>query len=205
LTGGRPSGGKDIGAAVRQAITDVRTSYQLGYYADPGNWDGKFHKHRITCTRKGVRIQARSGYYAIEEPAEAGSQRAIEAAAASGFDAAEIGIRGSATPDPRDSRHVHLAGRVDTNDVVVAQDGDRYSAQLRVAVVPYRSDGRIAGSTITAIDLHFSPAERETSYKEGIAFEQDLTLEEDVRRLRVVVFDRGSNTVGSLTIPSPSK
>jgi VWFA-related protein len=201
LTGGRPSGGKDIAAAVRQAVTDVRTSYQLGYYADPGNWDGKFHKLRITCTRKGVRIQARSGYYAIQEPAEARSQRAIEEAAGSGFDAAEIGIRGTLTPEPRDSRHMHLAGRIDTNDVVLVQDGDRYSGQLRVAVVPYRSDGRIAGSTITAIDLHFSPAELDTSYKEGMAFEQELTLEDDVSKLRVVVFDRDSNTVGSLTIP----
>lgn len=70
LTGGRPNGGKDIDAAIRQAVNDVRTSYQLGYYARSGNWDGKFHKLRITCTRKGVRIEARSGYYAWPSPRE---------------------------------------------------------------------------------------------------------------------------------------
>lgn len=202
LTGGRPSSGKDIGAAVRQAITDVRTSYQLGYYAEPRNWDGKFHKLRITCTRKGVRIQARSGYYALPEPAGARAQRAIEAAASTGFDAAEIGIRGTVTPAPQDARHVHLAGRIDANDVVLAQDGDRYSGQLRLALIRYQSDGRIASSTMVPIDLHFSPAERDRAYKEGIAFEQDVTLEKDVNRLRFVVFDRGSNTLGSLTIPA---
>jgi hypothetical protein len=201
LTGGRPNSGKDIAAAVRQAVTDVRTSYQLGYYAEPRNWDGKFHKLRITCTRKGVRIQARSGYYALQEPAGARAQRAIEAAATTGFDAAEIGIRGAAPPDPQDSRHVHLAGRVDANDVVFAQAGDRYSGQLRIALVQYQSDGRIANSTLTPIDLRFSAAERDRSYREGIPFAQDLTLEKDVNKLRLIVFDRGSNTIGSLTIP----
>jgi len=201
LTGGRPNSGKDIGAAVRQAVTDLRSSYQLGYYAQPRNWDGKFHKLRITCTRKGVRIQARSGYYALPEPAGARAQRAIEAAASTGFDAAEIGIRSSVTPDPQNGRQVRLTGRIDANDVVLAQDGDRYSGQLRVALIGYQPDGRIANSTMIPIDLHYSAAERDQAYKEGIAFAQDVSLEKDVNKLRLVVFDRGSNAVGSLTMP----
>jgi len=201
LTGGRPNSGKDIGAAVRQAVTDLRSSYQLGYYAQPRNWDGKFHKLRITCTRKGVRIQARSGYYALQEPAGARAQRAIEAAASTGFDAAEIGIRGSVTPDPQNGWQVRVTGRIDANDVVLAQDGDRYSGQLRVALIGYQPDGRIANSAMVPIDLHYSAAERDQAYKEGIAFAQDVSLEKDVNKLRLVVFDRGSNTVGSLTIP----
>src|ERR1035438_304445 len=52
LTGGRPNAGKDIGAAVRQAISDMRTSYQIGYYPPEKNWDDKFHKIRPTRTRK---------------------------------------------------------------------------------------------------------------------------------------------------------
>jgi len=201
LTGGRPSTGKDIAAAVRQAVTDVRTSYQLGYYAQPRNWDGKFHRLRITCTRKGVRIQARSGYYALQEPAGARTQRAIEAASSSGFDAAEIGIRGSVTPDPQNVQLVHLAGRIDANDVVLARDGDRYSGQLRLGLIGYQTDGRISNSTLVPIDIHYSAQERDRSFKEGIAFTRDVTLEKGVNRFRLIVFDRGSNTVGSLTMP----
>jgi len=207
LTGGRPTSSKDFGAAVRQAVTDVRTSYQLGYYAQPRNWDGKFHKLRITCTRKGVRIQARTGYYALQEPAGARAQRAIEAAASTEFDAAEIGIRGSLTPDAQDSLHVHLTGRIDANDIVLANDGDQYTGQLRIAMIGYQSDGRIANSTLAPVDIHYSAQERDRAFEEGLPFTQDLTLENDVRRLRFIVFDRGSNTVGSLTIPltSPPK
>ncbi len=63
LTGGRSDAGKDIGAALRQAINDMRTSYQIGY-CRPANWDDKFHKLLVTCTRKGVRIQSKTGYFA---------------------------------------------------------------------------------------------------------------------------------------------
>jgi len=201
LTGGRPSSSKDIGAAVRQAVTDVRTSYQLGYYAPAGNWDGKFHKLRITCTRKGVRIQARSGYYAWQEPPGARAQRAIEAAASTGFDAAEIGIRGTVTQYPRNGRQVHIVWRIDGNDVVLARDGDKYSGHLRLAVIEYQPDGRIVSSGTVPIDIHYSAAERDDSYKAGIGFTKDVTLEKDVSRLRFIVFDRGSNNIGSLTIP----
>jgi VWFA-related protein len=44
LTGGRPDDGKDIGAAITQAMSDLRSSYEIGYYPAPPNWDGKFHK-----------------------------------------------------------------------------------------------------------------------------------------------------------------
>ena len=204
LTGGRPSTSKDIAAAVRQAVTDVRTSYQLGYYSQARNWDGKFHKLRIACTRKGVRIQARTGYYAFQEPSGARAERAIEAAGSTSFDAAEIGIRGSLTLDAQNGLHVHLAGRIDANDIVLANDGDRYTGQLRIAIIGYRSDGRIANSTMAPVEIHYSAQERDRAFEEGLPFTQDLTLGKDVRRLRFIVFDHGSNTVGSLTIPLTS-
>ena len=66
LTGGRPDGGKDIGSAVRSSHDRLtRTSYQVGYYPAASNWDDKFHKLHITCTRKGVRIQAKTAYYRV--------------------------------------------------------------------------------------------------------------------------------------------
>jgi VWFA-related protein len=201
LTGGRPTGSKDVGAAVRQAITDVRTSYQIGYYAQPRNWDSKFHKLRITCTRKGVRIQARSGYYAWPEAPGVRAERAIDAAASAAFDAGEIGLRGTITHYSDNPQKVRLALRIDANNIVLAQNGDRYTGQLRIAMARYLSDGRIENSPIIPLDLGYSATERDSSLKEGIGVAEDLTIEQGATKLRVVVFDRGSNTSGSLTIP----
>lgn len=84
---------------------------------------------------------------------------------------------------------------------------ERLTGQLRIAMIGYQSDGRIANSTMAPVDIHYSAQERDRAFEEGLPFTQDLTLEKDVRRLRFIVLDRGSNTVGSLTIPltSPPK
>ena len=201
LTGGRPTGSKDIAGAVRQAITDVRTSYQIGYYAPSRNWDSKFHKLRIACTRKGVHIQARTGYYAWPEPAGARAERAIEAAASTAFDAGEIGMRGALTTESRNASQAHLTVHIDANDVVLAQDGDRYSGELRVALIGYEPGGLMTRSAVIPIDLRYSGEQRDKSYKEGIDFAQDINLAKDVNKVRLIVFDRGANAIGSLTIP----
>jgi hypothetical protein len=112
LTGGRPDGGKDIGAAVRQAINDARSSYQIGYYPPETNWDDKYHKLRVTCTRKGVRIQAKTGYYAWREGPGGKAEEAIESTIPTTFDAAEIGLRASLSSNPKGVGTERLEARI---------------------------------------------------------------------------------------------
>ena len=205
LTGGRPTGSKDVGAAVRQAMSDLRSTNQIGYCPPAQNWDGKFHNLRVTCTRKGVRIQARTGYYAWPEPTGARAERAIGAMVPNNFDAAEIGLRGLVTPDPKNAHHVRVQLRIAANDVALVQDANHsglYAGHLRMACALYLSNGRTMGSAIVPLDLSYSAGELDKILKDGIDFSLELTLEGDVSRIRFIVFDRGSNTVGSLTIPA---
>ncbi len=62
LTGGRVYTGPEAGKAIAQSLEDARARYQLAYAAPPP--DGNFHKLRVACTRPGVRIVARTGYFA---------------------------------------------------------------------------------------------------------------------------------------------
>jgi len=204
LTGGRPDAGKDIGQAIRQAMNDVRTGYQIGYYPPVQHWDGKFHKLRVSCSRKGVRIQAKSGYYAHPEPPGAEARRAIDAVASTPFDAAEIGLRAKLSPDPHSAGTAHLAVRIDANDVVIAREEHQYTAHLRLAVIGYQSDGRKEASAIIPLDLHYSDQQRSQALQQGVPFANDLKIEENLKAFRCVVFDSGSNAVGSVTIPVPA-
>ena len=155
MTGGRPDAGKDVGVAVRQATTDMRTSYQIGYYPPAGNWDDKFHKLRIACTRKGVRIQAKSGYYAWAEPRGVRSEQAIQTLVATTFDGAEIGIRASVSQDPA-THKVHLDAHISAHDVVLVHEGIDYSGQLRLAAVGYAEGFEPRLSPVIPLDLHLS-------------------------------------------------
>ena len=201
MTGGRPNAGKDIGAAVRQAMSDLNYSYQIGYYAPAQSRDGKFHKLRIACKRKGVRVQAKSGYYAWPEPPGTAAKDAIDASAAATFDASEIGLRGSLSLDPKDSRVAHLDARIDAKDIAFGQEGDHYTGQLRLAVISYDADGRGEGSSVIPLELRYSAQERDQALKGGIGFSHDVALGAQVNKVRVIVFDRNSNAIGSLTVP----
>jgi VWFA-related protein len=61
FTGGRFYPNETIERAITESLRDTAASYVLAYDAPS---DGKFHSIRITCTRPGVRIQSRSGYFA---------------------------------------------------------------------------------------------------------------------------------------------
>ncbi len=202
LTGGRPDGGKDIAAAVRQAVSDMRTSYQIGYYPPEGNWDDKLHKLRVTCSRKGVRIQTKASYYAWHEPAGARSQEAINSAARTTFDAAEIGLRGSMSLDSKAPNRVHLDAHIDARDLVLAQVPDGYRGELRVALIGYTAGQAIPGHMVP-MDLHLNQQEYEKTLQEGVHVAQDVAVPNDVEKVRLVVYDRGSTAIGSLTIPVP--
>jgi VWFA-related protein len=203
MTGGRADGGKDIGAALRQAISDARTSYQVGYYPPEKIWDDKYHKIRVTSTRKGLRIQARTGYYGWREAPGARTQDAIDSAIATSFDAAEIGLRASLTPDPKGSRTLRLEAHIDARDVASVPAGQFYNAELRLAVVGYTPGQQPPHGIQTPLNLHWSAQERDLALSQGIGITQDVTMPEGVDSVRLIVFDRGSDTVGSVTMPVP--
>jgi VWFA-related protein len=201
LTGGRPDAGKDIGAAVRQAIGDARTSYQVGYYPPEKNWDDKYHKLHVTCTRKGVRIQAKTGYYAWREGPGAKAEEAIDSSIPTTFDAAEIGLRATLSPDPKGGRTERLEARIDAQDVLLVHEGNLYSGELRLAVVGYAGGDQPWRGPVIPLDLHYSAQERDRALQQGILFGQNVTIAEDLKKIRLIVFDRGSNAIGSVTIP----
>jgi hypothetical protein len=202
MTGGRPSAGKDTCAALKQARSDDRVSYQIGYYPSESNWDGKYHKLKVTCKRKGVRIQAKTGYFAWVDKPGTGSEQAIHSVASTEFDAAEIGLLGSLSANQKDRHALDLTARIDARDIALTQEGDRYNGQLRLALVGYLADGRIESTKIIPLDLHYTVEERDKVLKEGIRWSGNLPVPEQLRKVRLIVYDRGSNAIGSLTMPT---
>jgi len=65
LTGGRIYIAGDAGKAIKQALREAPARYQLSYEAPLP--DGKYHKLRVVCVRKGIRIETKRGYYAFAD------------------------------------------------------------------------------------------------------------------------------------------
>ena len=202
LTGGRRSTGRVIGPVIQQSMRDLNSSYSLGYYPPPENWDNKFHKLRITTARKGVRIQAKTGYYAWQLPAGSRSEDAFGATASAALDAGEIGLRATVSPDTAHHGGSILSVRINAQDLSLVPEGDYYTGHLRFMTVGYSAGGAISSAPPKPIDFRFTAAERDRVLKDGINVTETVPTGQDVERLRVMVFDRGSNGIGSITIPA---
>ena len=201
LTGGRSKGEIDIGVVVRQAISDTRTSYQLGYRPPESNWDGKYHKIKVTCVRKGVKTQAKSGYYAAEgQKPEA--QETIDALIQGAGNGAEIGLTVRATPDAANPGRVRLDAHIDARDISLIRDGDRYVGGLRIAIAAYDQSGRGQAGAVVPIELKLTAAERDEVLKSGIPYTRDVQLGAPVKEVRLVVADAVLGAAGSVTMPA---
>jgi VWFA-related protein len=203
LTGGHAFMTPDIRGAIALAASDARMSYLISYEPSLGNWDGKYHKIRVTCARKGVKLETKQGYYAFANLAAPGDREkaALETATASAFNATEIGLYARLAEHDTKPPTVELAIRVDAGDVSFVQAGDTATGRLAVGVVGYMKDGRMETFPAEEVAPKLTADQREKALHEGIAVERRLVLSDGVERLRVLVYDRGSGALGSLAIP----
>ncbi len=207
LTGGHAFMTPDIRGAIARAALDARMSYVMSFEPPAAGWDGKYHKLRVATPRKGVKLETKQGYYAFADLAAEGDQEktAVEAAITSAFDATEIGIYAQAAERPQAALSVDLSIRVDAADLHFFDDGPLRSARAAVSVVGYLKDGRTEVFPVDQLLPKLSAEEMDKALREGIHLEKRIVLEEGVQTLRVLVYDRGSGAVGSLTLPVGKK
>jgi VWFA-related protein len=200
-TGGRVHLDNNIGAALKEAMEDAQANYTIAY--TPDEWDGKYHKVRVVCTRRGVRVLAKDGYFAYAPQTSTAEQEkaALQAAAWSPLDAAGIGIRAAIAPSAKLPQAVHLQVRIEAGDVQLVRQNDRYAGQLSVTYVAYDADGKQTPSAPAAFPFRMTNEQREGALKNGITLSPDLPESDAIQKIRVIVFDRNSNNIGSVTIP----
>jgi len=205
LTGGRAYGTVDIAGAIAQAARDARMSYLIAYDPPLDKWDGKYHKIRVACSRKGVRLQTKQGYYAFAGEAHEGDQEkaAIQTAISSPFDIPEIGLYARLAPSGKTPRAMNLTIRIDAADILLAREGELFTGQLAVAIAGYLADGRAEVPPPGTFAIRLSPEQREQAMQQALSLVRLVTLPPAIRKIRVIVYDRASGAVGSLTVPVP--
>ncbi|HLH39280.1 MAG TPA: VWA domain-containing protein [Bryobacteraceae bacterium] len=199
MTGGRVHLNNDIGAAIRQAFQDAKLNYTIGYY--PEEWDNKFHKIRLNCSRRGVKLLVKDGYYAYAGTTAEQEKAAIEEATWSPLDAGEIGVRVAVSPSRKMAQAVHLEIKIDANDIRMTRTDQDYSGQVSITYVAYDAEGRASVAPAAEFPFHMSSEQRNGALKGGMSLSQDRSAADTAQRIRLIVFDRAASTIGSVTIP----
>jgi VWFA-related protein len=203
-TGGRAFyNTNDIQHAIRDAVDDSEVTYTLGFYADSITLDAQFHKLKVTVDRKHVDVRYRKGYMA-------------NPAGAPGADEREAVIK-DALWSPLDSGGVSLAGRVekvqepkpnglrvtvsvDPSDLVFAEHDAVHTVTVDFTFALLASDGR---NLDTIHQVKTMELDQKQYLELSRKFVVSKTLEPNpaVAQIKVVLFDRESGRLGSLTMP----
>ena len=200
LTGGRAYFNDDIGAVMKQLAANASMTYTVAYEPPHGSWDSKFHKVKVTCERKGVKLEARQRYYALPDtrPGPEKSQGTLVAAYQRASDVTEIGLRASVSSAAPNMAHVEI--RVDPADLLLHESGGEYTGQLTVLLSARAAAGPQGDPTLSPEPIRL----KREQLKGDILIKRDYPIDAAIQKVRIIVLDQAANSVGSLTVPITS-
>lgn len=204
-TGGRAFyNTNDIQGSIRRAIEDSRVTYVLGYYPPHGQWDGKFHEIKVQVKRPGLHLHFRRGYFAWPDTPLGLKQREVllREAVKSPLEATSLGLNVRVKPvDVPGARTLKTELQVYPRDITLEAEGDRWTGSLDLLYVQQGPDGHDLTGEAQTLNLRLTRGTYERMMKDGLLWNRDLPVAEGAGRLRIVVRDASSGSIGSVDIP----
>jgi len=203
LTGGHFYFRQDIQSVIKDVAQNAVGSYSLSYDPGPENWNKKWHHIHITCERKGVKLQIRERYYALPDsrPPMERMKAVLMEAFQSPTDLAGIGVRTKLEPMQGDKLGVHLDIRVDPSDLLLREQGGKFSGAVYLLISDRSSSAPLGEPAVLDLKPDLTAEQYKTVMKEGLAIAQDHPTSDAVRQVRIIILDQNTNAVGSVTFP----
>jgi VWFA-related protein len=197
-TGGRAFINRnDLTRAIDEIVSDNSRFYLLGYYPDPFVRDGKFHDLKVTVTRPGVHLRAKTGYVAPAASAGAATTTAtLTSVMSAGFNVSGLSVRAFAAPIAPTTNGMTRV--LVTTEVTLPSisPGEPSSDHLHWQVMALDPDGKVKGSVGNAAPINLSPAGSHVVVNDPIDLPtQPLTI-------RVGVTSEALGKSGSVQLPA---
>jgi VWFA-related protein len=207
-TGGKAcKNSNDLAGCVMTALKDSSSYYEMSFYPQKVNWDGRFHKIVVKTTRPGVKLTYRRGYYALDAPSLAKKQQP------------EDHLRHACT-DQLPSTTIPLTVQtLSPGQPGNPQGGLQYMILISAAGLGSVPDGNSYNLNIRMADCEFAQKDTIFRFNErelpktvsadvfrswqstGIPEHVALIPAVDTRRIRFVVLDVSSGLTGAIDIP----
>jgi hypothetical protein len=181
-------------------------TYQLGFYPENIALDGSFHKLQVKVNRRDAQVQAREGYYALDQvnltPEMVRSL--IAQTAHSLVNATGIRFSVRVAPAASDKTRLTLSLSVDPSQFSFAvRDGELIDG-VDVAFVAMDSTNHVLQTSVAALPFKLDAETYNSLLKSGLPVMRDATIPPDASALQVIVYDEGNSQVGSVRIPLAS-
>jgi VWFA-related protein len=198
-TGGRWYSSGRAADALAGVATDARGRYEVAYYPPAREDRPKDRKLRVESPRKGIHLLTRSGStgaQATPDPDEYVDE-IFTRQSHSPFEATDIALRVAVA---RKAAAIHLEIHVDAADIFFERRDDGFHGSLSIQFALY-GDGvfQSAQPTIKR-ELVYSKEQYDNVVKDGIVIPGDVMIPNQIQQVRVMVFDRAIQGLGSVTV-----
>jgi VWFA-related protein len=207
LTGGQTAIHEDIASALNRLNETSRVEYLLGYYPKDENWDGKYRDISVTVKRPGVKVFFRHGYFAREklEPFNLEEFVAYNRVLAAGGYEKEIGdvpfkLGAVKTRDPFGSPQIRVDLQIDCTKVTLKPVEGRHAGKLRVTIFYADGKGNYLGGEWKLVTLRLLENTYQRYIQSGLPLSIPVPLKTSKQILKVIIYDMGSDRVGSKQI-----
>jgi VWFA-related protein len=196
----------DLGSGLVRVSRESRSYYLIGYVPTTDRADGKFRRIEVKVKRPGVRVRARRGYFAIDASAAAANpaeldpdvRRALDAPR----DAADLPMRATALVFDRAGAGANVVVAADVDPryfELQADDQNRLRGIVELAVAAtHLGTGQVFRFEQTT-ELNLRPETKRQLDVWWYPVSRDFTLPPGAYQARVVVRDRASGRLGSVT------
>jgi hypothetical protein len=187
-----------------------RFGYLLGYSPTNTRLDGRFRRIVVRVNRPELTVLYRHGYFARDAPAPLDAERSltysrVAAAASYPEPVPDLGIRATATVDALDNdlRKVQATIVLDPSRLEFERDAGHNTDTLEVALFCVDSRGALVGEMWKTVRLNYADARLPEITRDGLQVPLSVETTSPPRNLKVVVYDHGSDLVGSVILKFP--
>jgi VWFA-related protein len=212
-TGGKPCmNTNDLSGCVQSALDDGSTYYELSYYPQGIEWDGRFHKITVKTTQHGLKMTYRRGYIATDTAALLKRETPdvlLKQACNDPLPSTSISLTAEAISPVQTASQ--LANQVAESRYLLTISpsalsftpvGEAHQLNLRVAICEYNPKD----SAFQYFPRDLSRSVPEGIYRswqaDGIRNIFDYAARPENKRLRFAVLDEPSGALGSLDVPA---
>jgi len=207
LTGGYFTGLRYANDALAIVDQGTRFSYLLGYEPSRPELDGKFRRVVVKVNRPDVTVRFQHGYYAAEEIAPIQLQdllttSRLDAAAGIAQETSSIPVTADAVMQPRMGvrNEIRVDIRIDAAQLALTAVGGAHTGQIEIQIYAGDAKEHVVGEWNQRVDLSATDATHADWLKAGIHHVARVAVSEKPRYIKVVVYDYGSDRLGSAMI-----
>jgi VWFA-related protein len=196
----------DLASGIRRIADESRHYYLLGYTPTNTKRDGAFRKIEVEVRGERLAVRARKGYHAAREGEQAAGRRGRDADIQQALDAAHplpgVPLRMTAyvlEETAPGKAKVVVVTDVDVRELAFKESEGRLVDTLEFLLAVVRHETGEYFRYDEKADMKLLPATRERLASTGYPIVRDLELTPGAYRSKIVVRDKASGTIGSVT------